>query len=121
MGFIDFVDYVQALTPINVFPYAIPDDAAEDAIVLNLEPRYTTNKGGLYESVLKVHTRSNHPEKAEQYAIDLINHFTDRTSFNIGSYRVVLSSMNNKFPLYVNKDSLERHTYTFDVYLKMQK
>lgn len=121
MGFIDFVDYVQTLTPTKVFPYSIPDDANAEAIVINLEPSYANSKGGLIEATLKFHTRSVHPAIAEQYSMELLNHFDNKTGFYIGETRIVLASIKNKFPLFVEKDDLERYEYTFDVNLRMQK
>lgn len=121
MGFIDFVDYVQTLTPIPVFPYTIPDDADAEAIVINLEPRYSNAKGGLIEATLKFHTRSLHPATAEETAMKLMKHFDSKTSFYVGETYIVLASMHNTFPLFIDRDSFERYEYTFDVYLRMQK
>jgi hypothetical protein len=122
MGMVDFVDYVQSLTPFTVYPLAFPEDAENEAVMIKFEPSFSNSGGnGVMKANLQIIVRSLHPAIAEEKANDILKHFDERTNFFVGPFHVVLANSRNPFPMFMNEDSLHRYRYNLNINLLMSK
>jgi hypothetical protein len=121
MGLIDFVDYVQTLTPSETYPLAFPEDSEDEAVLVKFEPSFNNKGFHVLNANLQTIVRSKHPQTAEQTADLILKHFDGKTNFYIGPFHVVLASSKNPFPMYLSVDDLGRYKYNVNISLMISK
>jgi hypothetical protein len=114
MKITELVEYLETVTTLPVFPLAFP--AAEgqypEAMVVQFLTSYTKSKAGTQKVNIQMIVRSNHPEPAEEYALQLAKHFDMRTNFNVGKTHVIFCDLRTPFPLFVGRDNAEHYRYS---------
>lgn len=123
MKIMELTDYIQQQTPIPFFPLAFPlvEDAPIEAGVVQFMTSYTTAKAGTQKVNIQMIVRADHPETAEGYALDLVNHFDNRTDFIVGTTRVILCNLRTPFPLFVGKDNGGHYRYSINMNFLVDK
>lgn len=123
MKIVDLADYIQAQLGIPIFPLAFPGtlDAPTDVGTVQFLTSYTKAKGGTQRVNVQMIVRSDTPEKAEGYALDLASHFASKTNYTIGGNHIIFTDMRTPFPLFVGKDNADHYRYSVNMVLLIDK
>lgn len=118
---LDCAEFFSSNTGIKFYPNAIPITEESEVGTVRIMPSFRASRGGLATMELQAIIRASHPETAEQIGKDLINKIDKKTSFYIGSTRVVLLEVKNPFPIYVGKDENDRYKFAVDSWILIEK
>lgn len=123
MKIVDLADYIQAAVGIPIFPLAFPSatTAPVDVGTVQFLTSYTKSKGGTQRVNVQMIVRSDTPEKAEKFALDLASHFDSKTNYDIGDYHIIFTDMRTPFPLFVGKDNADHYRYSVSMVLLVDK
>jgi hypothetical protein len=110
----DLKTYIETEVPykyvLNMFHTQTPDNCC--VVLLGSAGLSGRNIGDLQFQFL---VRNIDPEQAEQIAFDLYDHFNNKTNYQIGASKIVMSRGQQSVPLYTGTDESSRHIYSVNI------
>jgi hypothetical protein len=107
-------NYIETQVPykyvMNFFHSETPDNCC--VVLVGSAGRSDRNIGVLQLQFL---VRNVDPEQAEQLAHSIYNHFNNKTDFQIGESKIVMSRGQQAVPLYTGMDDASRHIYSVNI------
>lgn len=107
-GFIDLLKD-QGITT-DIYPLEFPAGAPKDAMLIETSQTFT-NRGSVYDGTITVTVRANHPERAEQLAMDVNNKLHNLTDQTVGDLQIIMLKSLNPIPAYAGKGNGKEFYY----------
>lgn len=106
--------YIETRVPykyvMNMFHTQTPDNCC--VVMLGSAGRSGRNVGALQFQFL---VRNTDPELAEAIASNIHGHFNNKTNYQIGTSKIVVSRGQQSVPIYTGADESSRHIYSVNI------
>lgn len=89
---------------IEIYPHSLPSNAPTECILIETGDGADL-RGDVTDFILTLTVKSDHPEKAEKLAIDLLARLKNLTGETAGDSEIILIRSLQKLPTFLGKDT----------------